>query len=90
MPSPPLHRQNRPCGPTLQVGSLESTQVRLAEAAADGGWGGMLTDAWPALAPVFAASPYLAGLARRWPERLRQTIETSPEDRLAAILSATD
>ena len=26
--------------------------------------------AWPALAPVFAASPYLAGLARRDPERL--------------------
>ena len=90
MPSPPLHRQIHPCGPTLPVGSLESTQVRLAEVAADEGWSGILTDARPALDPVFAASPYLAGLARRWPERLRMTLEAAPDDRLAGILAATD
>tara|TARA_R110002051_G_scaffold3433_2_gene18525 strand:+ start:3711 stop:6470 length:2760 start_codon:yes stop_codon:yes gene_type:complete len=44
---------------------------------------------WPALAPVFSASPYLAGLVRRWPERLRATLETDPEARLEAILDAT-
>ncbi|MEY3292944.1 MAG: Glutamate-ammonia-ligase adenylyltransferase, partial [Pseudomonadota bacterium] len=79
-----------PCGPVVDPVAAARTLERLSEAARDDGWSDALQAAWPALAPAFAASPYLAGLARRWPERLRQTIETSPEDRLAAILSATD
>ena len=79
-----------PCGPVVDPVAAERTLERLSEAAREDGWSDALQAAWPALAPAFSASPYLAGLARRWPERLRQTIEASPEDRLAAILSATD
>ena len=79
-----------PCGPVVDPVAAERTLERLSEAARQDGWSDALQAAWPALAPAFSASPYLAGLARRWPERLRQTIEASPEDRLAAILSATD
>lgn len=77
------------CGPLTDREAAERTRERLSEAAADEGWSGTLDQAWPALAPVFAASPYLAGIARRWPGRLRWTLETPPEDRLDAILSAT-
>ena len=79
-----------PCGPVLDTVAADRTHERLSGAAAEEGWADALEAAWPALAPVFAASPYLGGLARRWPERLRLTLETAPEDRLAAILSAAD
>ena len=61
-----------------------------AEAADADGWRATLDAAWAALEPVFAASPYLAGLARRWPDRLRRTLDADPEARLAEILAATD
>jgi len=63
---------------------------RLIEAAGADGWRATLDAAWGALLPVFAASPYLAGLARRWPDRLRRTLDSDPEARLAGILAATD
>ncbi len=78
-----------PCGPVVDGEAADRVHERLSEAANDGGWRGTLDAAWPALTPAFAASPYLAGLARRWPERLRLTLEAAPEDRLTAILSAT-
>jgi [glutamine synthetase] adenylyltransferase / [glutamine synthetase]-adenylyl-L-tyrosine phosphorylase len=78
-----------PCGPVVDAEAADRVLERLTEAAAETGWGAALEATWPALAPVFAASPYLAGLARRWPERLRLTLEATPEDRLATILSAT-
>lgn len=50
-------------------------------------------DAWkvvdaarPALAPVFAASPYLAGLARRRPRRLADLLSHAPDLTLRRIL----
>jgi glutamate-ammonia-ligase adenylyltransferase len=46
-----------------------------------------LERAWPALAPVFAASPYLAGLARR-DGSLARTLDADENDRLAEILQA--
>jgi glutamate-ammonia-ligase adenylyltransferase len=79
-----------PCGPVLDTVAADRTHERLSGAAAEEGWTDALEAAWPALAPVFAASPYLGGLARRWPERLRLTLEAAPEDRLAGILSAAD
>ena len=60
---------------------------RLRPTADEGGWRNLLDRAWPALEPVFAASPYLAGLARRSPERLRGTLAASPHDRLESILA---
>ncbi|WP_312780714.1 bifunctional [glutamine synthetase] adenylyltransferase/[glutamine synthetase]-adenylyl-L-tyrosine phosphorylase [Brevundimonas sp.] len=80
----------RPCGPVRDAEAAGRIHERLVEAADEGGWRGALDGAWGALEPVFASSPYLAGLARRWPERLRQILETAPEARLAEILAATD
>ena len=78
-----------PCGPVVDAVAADRVRERLSGAASEGGWSNAFEAAWPALAPVFAASPYLGGLARRWPERLRLTLEAAPEDRLAVILSAT-
>ena len=86
----PLGARLVPCGPRIDAVAADRVHERLSEAAREGGWTDALDAAWPALAPVFAASPYLGGLARRWPDRLRLTLETAPEDRLAAILSTTD
>jgi glutamate-ammonia-ligase adenylyltransferase len=60
----------------------------LAPAAEAGGWAKLLHAAWPALAPVFAASPYLAGLARHEPARLQRILGQAPEARLDAALLA--
>ena len=87
--SGPLGPRLAPCGPVVDAEAADRIHERTSEAASEGGWRATLDAAWPALAPAFAASPYLAGLARRWPDRLRLTLEATPEDRLAAILSAT-
>ncbi|MGV8929160.1 MAG: bifunctional [glutamine synthetase] adenylyltransferase/[glutamine synthetase]-adenylyl-L-tyrosine phosphorylase [Brevundimonas sp.] len=78
-----------PCGPIVDVEAADRVHEGLSEAANEAGWNDQLDASWPALAPVFAASPYLAALARRSPDRLRLTLEAAPGDRLAAILSAT-
>ncbi|MBK1969144.1 MULTISPECIES: bifunctional [glutamine synthetase] adenylyltransferase/[glutamine synthetase]-adenylyl-L-tyrosine phosphorylase [Brevundimonas] len=80
----------QPCGPVRDAEAAARLHERLAEAADADGWRATLDAAWAALEPVFAASPYLAGLARRWPDRLRLTLESDPEARLAEILAATD
>ncbi len=68
----------RPCGPIVDPAAAE----RAREAVVGLG-------AWPALAPVFAASPYLATLAQRDPARLRRVLERSPDQRLEAVLQST-
>ncbi|MBV8682769.1 MAG: glutamine-synthetase adenylyltransferase, partial [Caulobacteraceae bacterium] len=45
--------------------------------------------AWDALAPVFGASPYLAGLATRAPERLAGLLSVAPSASLSRILEDT-
>jgi glutamate-ammonia-ligase adenylyltransferase len=84
----PLVRRLAPCGPAVDAEAAGRAHERLAEAATEGGWTETLEAAWPALAPAFAGSPYLFGLARRWPEGLRATLEAAPEARLDAILEA--
>ena len=79
----------QPCGPVVAGGVPGLTADRLAEAAEDGGWRDLWEQARPALEPVFGASPYLAGLARRWPERLQATLLAHPDARLSEILDAT-
>ena len=74
-----------PCGPIVDKAAAERVREALA---ADGGWSPSLETAWPSLAPVFGASSYLAGLARRSPDRLRRVLESDPERRLAALLDA--
>ncbi len=80
----------QPCGPVRDAQAAARLHERLIEAADADDWRTTLDEAWGALEPVFAASPYLAGLARRWPDRLRLTLDGDPEARLADILAATD
>ncbi|HEY4586910.1 MAG TPA: glutamine-synthetase adenylyltransferase, partial [Brevundimonas sp.] len=80
----------QPCGPVRDAQAAARLHERLIEAADADDWRTTLDEAWGALEPVFAASPYLAGLARRWPDRLRRTLDGDPEARLADILAAAD
>ncbi|MCF8504238.1 MAG: bifunctional [glutamine synthetase] adenylyltransferase/[glutamine synthetase]-adenylyl-L-tyrosine phosphorylase [Caulobacter sp.] len=74
-----------PCGPVIDVRAAERTRELLAERIG----GAAFETAWPAMAAVFGASPYLAGLARRRHAALRETLERDPDERLAGILAAT-
>ena len=85
-----LAQSVRPCGPVVDAAAATRAHERLAGDADTGGWAALLDAAWPALAPVFAASPYLAGLARRAPDALRLILENDPHARLAAVLVATE
>ena len=49
----------RPCGPVLDARAAE----RAREIVADSLWTAEMDQAWPALQPVFGASPYLASMA---------------------------
>jgi glutamate-ammonia-ligase adenylyltransferase len=79
----------RPCGPVIDAKAAARALDRLDAAAGPAGWSDILRDAWPALAPVFAASPYLSSLATRAPERLRRVLEARAETRLDALLADT-
>ena len=74
-----------PCGPTFDRSFADGVKERLEEVALEDGWHDLLTLAWPALKPVFGASPYLGHLARLRPLGLRQTLQTDPVDRLADL-----
>jgi glutamate-ammonia-ligase adenylyltransferase len=80
-----LGDQLNPCGPVVDDKAAERLRSFLAQSA----WTDRLEAAWPALAPVFAASPYLAGLARRDPKRLDALLADDPQARLADILART-
>ena len=67
----------RPCGPIVDPAAAE----RAREVVGDLG-------AWPALAPVFAASPYLARLAARRPEDLAAMLAAEPMATLDVLLAA--
>ena len=69
----------RPCGPVVDAKAAN----RAGEAL------GLNVAVWPALAPVFAASPYLLSLARRAPTRLADLLVSDPQARLADILART-
>lgn len=75
-----------PCGPVVDAGAGERTREVLQAAP---GWLGDFQPCWPALAPIFAASPYLAGLARADPARLARVLQDQPADRLEHILRET-
>ncbi len=79
-----------PPGPVIDGEAAERVRDELAAAAGQGGWSDQLDAAWSALAPMVAASPYLASLIRRRPERLGDTLGADPEARLAEIIAATE
>ena len=84
-----LRSRLAPCGPVIDAEAAARAHERLTAAATEGGWTGALEAAWPALAPVFAASPYLAGLARRQPGDLHATLTADPDARLVDIIART-
>ncbi|MFC0633415.1 bifunctional [glutamine synthetase] adenylyltransferase/[glutamine synthetase]-adenylyl-L-tyrosine phosphorylase [Brevundimonas balnearis] len=69
----------RPCGPIVDPVAAERARDDLAG-----------PEPWEALAPVFAASPYLTALCRRDPGRLTATLDADPQARLRDILARTD
>jgi glutamate-ammonia-ligase adenylyltransferase len=75
----PLGALIRPCGPVIDAAAAERARERIGE-----------QTAWSALAPIFAAAPYLASLAIRDRERLDRLLSQAPDAALAAILAATD
>jgi glutamate-ammonia-ligase adenylyltransferase len=79
----------KPCGPVVSTVATGRALEGLRAAAERDGWSEVLDGAWSALAPAFAASPYLAGLARRQPKDLRDILAEDPDTRLAAILAET-
>ena len=84
---PPLRQLLAPCGPVLDPKAADSLRERLADALGER-WG-EVEPAWPALAPVFAASPYLASLARRDEGRLAALLAADPDARFTDILERT-
>ncbi len=77
-----------PCGPILDPKAAERAHEAILRKV--GPPGGLVDSAWPALAPVFAASPYLAGLARRDAVRLPSILQADPLERLDQILAAAE
>ncbi|MDP3853367.1 bifunctional [glutamine synthetase] adenylyltransferase/[glutamine synthetase]-adenylyl-L-tyrosine phosphorylase [Phenylobacterium sp.] len=88
-PSSRLGDRMASCGPVADPKAAERARNVLAEAADRDGWTGELEAAWPALAPVFGASPYLTSLARRDPSRLRALLAADPDGRFADLLVRT-
>ncbi len=76
----PLRQSLVPCGPVVDAKAAARTR-EILEGRLD------LEGVWPALAPVFGASPYLAGLARQKPARLAAILDSDPGQRLAEILA---
>lgn len=72
----------RPCGPVVDQAAAQRLREDLAGVAG-------VEAAWPALAPVAGAAPYLANLMRRWPDMLARTLTATPAQRLEAILRET-
>jgi len=73
----------QPCGPVIDPRPAD----RLLDAVE--ALGPLSPQARSALAPIFGASTYLAGLARRDPARLVRLLESDPDAHLEALLGAT-
>jgi glutamate-ammonia-ligase adenylyltransferase len=76
----PLAQSLKPCGPVTDKAAAERAREAVGEVAGE---------AWPALAPVFSSSPYLAGLARREPARLARILARPAGPQLEDLLAAT-
>eukprot|EP01035_Chromulina_nebulosa_P040254 gene40254-54436_t len=89
MSSASLGERLAACGPVIDAEAAGRAHERLSASVAEGGLGATLDAVWPALAPVFAASPYLFGLARRWPDMLDAILADAPDARLEDIAART-
>ena len=79
----PLAARMTPCGPVFDAKAADRAWNVLGEALAP------FPKVWPALAPIFAASPYLMSLARRAPARLAGLLACDPDARADDILRRT-
>ncbi|KAK0331988.1 hypothetical protein LTR94_026704, partial [Friedmanniomyces endolithicus] len=86
----PLFERLVPAGPIINEAACERVRDSLQAAAEQEGWVETLERVWPALAPVAAASPYLAGLMRRRPQNLYRLLSADPDAGLQQILKDTD
>ena len=77
-----LAEQMQPCGPVVDPKAAERARGGLGDAP-------IIEGAWPVLAPIFAASPYLTSLARRDPARLASLLEDDPDRRFADLVDRT-
>jgi glutamate-ammonia-ligase adenylyltransferase len=77
-----------PCGPAIDAAAADRAYDRLSKAADINDWRERLDASWPALKPVFAASPYLASLAVRSPDRLHRTLSLPADRHLTHLLTA--
>ena len=77
----------RPCGPS--VDSPAAARLRDSLANSLGHEPAILTAAWPALEPAFAASPYLNMLARTDAARLMRVITSEPDEHLDLLIKST-
>ncbi|PTS90631.1 MULTISPECIES: bifunctional [glutamine synthetase] adenylyltransferase/[glutamine synthetase]-adenylyl-L-tyrosine phosphorylase [unclassified Caulobacter] len=77
-----------PCGPIHDPKAAERAHEAILRKVGEAGLAGVEA-AWPALAPVFAASSYLAGLARRDAGRLPGILLADPVSRLDSLLAET-
>jgi glutamate-ammonia-ligase adenylyltransferase len=72
----------RPCGPVLDAKAAARTHELIGHIPE-------VEAVWPSLEPIFGASPYLAGLARRDPARLGEILASDPDARLEDLLERT-
>ncbi|MBO9545669.1 bifunctional [glutamine synthetase] adenylyltransferase/[glutamine synthetase]-adenylyl-L-tyrosine phosphorylase [Caulobacter sp.] len=77
-----------PCGPILDAKAAERAHEAIAKRVGEAMAG--VDAAWAALAPVFAASPYLASLARKDGQRLPRILGGDPGENLTMILAAAE
>ena len=70
-----------PCGPVVDGDIVEAAFGMLGAVPA-------IASAWPALAPVVAASPYLAKLMLSGPERLGSLLDSDPGAAIAGLVAA--
>ena len=72
-----------PCGPVVDARAAERVREALGDAPGIDG-------AWQALAPVFAASPYLGRLAARRPQMLAGLLAGEPSAELEALVRGAE
>lgn len=77
------------CGPIRDADAATRIKEQLGTVALEAGWASLFEQVWPALAPVFAASPYLTSLARRWPQMFHELLVAEPELQLERIIERT-
>ncbi|HZZ87654.1 MAG TPA: glutamine-synthetase adenylyltransferase, partial [Caulobacteraceae bacterium] len=72
----------KPCGPVIDAAAAERAREAIGPSP-------LVDAAWPALAPIFAAAPYLARLAGRQPEVLAALLASDPDAASRELLAQT-